>query len=75
VRLSRFSSLAPGQVGLVGLVDFGRVFLEGESSRTWHRGVGGGLYIASPKGSNAVGIVLARSEGQIRFYLRAGLMF
>jgi hypothetical protein len=75
VRLSRFSSLAPGQVGLVGLVDFGRVFLEGESSHTWHHGVGGGVYIASPKGSNALGILVVRSEDRTRFYLRAGLMF
>jgi len=75
VRLLRVSAFAPGQLGLIGLVDFGRVFVDGESSRTWHRGVGGGLFIASPKGNNAVGLILARAEGRTRFYLRLGLAF
>ena len=75
VRLARVSFLAPGQIGLIGLADFGRVYLDGESSSRWHRGVGGGLFVASPQGSNALGIILARSEGRTRFYLRVGLDF
>lgn len=75
LRLFRVSAFAPGQVGLVGLVDVGRVYLDSESSSRWHRGMGGGLLLGSPRGSNAVGIILARAEGRTRFYLRLGLAF
>src|SRR5690606_34384586 len=37
--------LVRGQFGLVGFNDVGRVWMRGESSRKWHHGYGGGIYI------------------------------
>lgn len=67
--------LVPGQVGVIGLADVGRVFLEGEGSERWHRGFGGGLYFASPEGRSSVSLSYARSEGRHGVYLRTGLGF
>jgi hypothetical protein len=47
LRLKLFeikSYLIPGPVGLTGFYDIGRVWLAGESSRTWHPAYGGGIY-------------------------------
>lgn len=47
IRLGDFVSyILPGQVGLLGLWDTGRVWLKDEKSKTWHHGVGAGLYFA-----------------------------
>jgi len=40
------SYVLPGQFGLLGHYDFGRVWKRTESSMIWHQGVGGGLYFA-----------------------------
>ena len=47
LRVALFSvtwAALPGQVGALGFVDHGRVWTDGESSDTWHRGYGGGLW-------------------------------
>ena len=40
------SYLVPGEFGLVGFYDIGRVWYRGEVSRRWHDSYGGGLYYA-----------------------------
>ncbi|MEP6711242.1 MAG: metallophosphoesterase [Ferruginibacter sp.] len=45
VRIFRSKSyVLPGDVGLVGFDDIGRVWLRGEESDKWHNSYGGGLY-------------------------------
>jgi hypothetical protein len=48
VRLANIAGyILPGQLGLSGFYDTGRVWAKGDhSSDTWHQGVGGGLYFA-----------------------------
>lgn len=47
IKLKDFASyLFPGQIGLLGFYDIGRVWQEGDHSDKWHNGVGGGLYIS-----------------------------
>jgi hypothetical protein len=47
LKLGNFANyIVPGQVGLTGFYDVGRVWEKNESSGTWHQGVGGGLYFA-----------------------------
>jgi hypothetical protein len=42
--LTKFFLLLPGDLGVFGLADAGRVYLSGESSDTWHSAFGGGLW-------------------------------
>jgi hypothetical protein len=47
VRFKVFKSksyILPGDVGLMGFYDMGRVWMKNESSKKWHNSVGGGLY-------------------------------
>jgi hypothetical protein len=74
--LTRTSFLGiPLQFGVQGFADAGRVYLDGESSDTWHHGFGGGPYFASPGRRNIVGLSFARSEGRTAIYLRTGFAF
>jgi hypothetical protein len=65
----------PGRLGLLGFYDVGRVYLEGESSRRWHDGYGGGIFFATPGRRNLVSFSVAWSEGSTAYYLRAGFAF
>ncbi len=49
VRIKLFNSksyLLPGEFGIMGLYDIGRVWYTGESSSKWHDAYGGGIYFA-----------------------------
>lgn len=47
VKLGDFVSyVLPGQVGLMGFYDVGRVWNKNEKSEVWHQGVGAGMYFA-----------------------------
>jgi len=65
----------PGELGLFGLTDVGRVWLAGESSSLWHKTFGGGLWFAYLNRRNTVTLALAHGEGRTAFYLRSGFMF
>ena len=75
VRLGRFFALLPGDYGVFGLADVGRVFLEGESSDVWHTGVGGGFWFAFLEPANTITVALARGDGRTALYLRAGFAY
>jgi hypothetical protein len=40
------SYILPGQLGIVGFYDMGRVWEKGQPSHKWHSGTGGGIYFA-----------------------------
>jgi outer membrane protein assembly factor BamA len=46
LRVSHITLILPGAWGIHGFGDVGRVWLEGESSDTWHTGVGGGVWLS-----------------------------
>jgi hypothetical protein len=47
IKLANFASyILPGQFGMTGFYDVGRVWVKNESSGVWHQGVGGGFYFA-----------------------------
>jgi hypothetical protein len=73
--LSRFFLALPGEWGLLGFADAGRVWYEGESSDTWHTSYGGGLWIGLLSRSNAVAFTIAKSDERTAFYVRAGFSF
>jgi outer membrane translocation and assembly module TamA len=48
-------------VGLVGFTDLGRVWMNGEHSKKWHTGYGGGIYL-TPFHSVMLSVVVGLSE-------------
>jgi surface antigen Omp85-like protein len=73
--LTRFFLLAPGDFGVFGLGDVGRVYLDGEESDVWHAAVGGGIWASLLDRANTMSLALARSEERTRFYLTVGFGF
>ena len=67
--------LYPGTFGVFALGDVGRVYLEGESSDTWHTGVGGGLWFAYLEPANTITIAVARGVDRTALYIRAGFAY
>jgi surface antigen Omp85-like protein len=61
--------------GILTLADLGRVFLDGESSKSWRVALGGGLWIAPPGGKHMVSAVLAGSGERLRLYVHTGFHF
>lgn len=47
LKLTSFKSyLFPGDIGIHGFIDNGRVWMDGENSDTWHTSYGGGIWIS-----------------------------
>ncbi len=67
--------IVPGQWGIFGLGDVGRVFLDGESSDAWHGAYGGGLWFGFLGRANTVSIAWAQSAERGKLYLRAGMAY
>ncbi len=55
------SYVLPGQVGLIGFYDVGRVWATNEKSDAWHHGFGGGMYFA-PASLAIFRFVMGKSE-------------
>jgi outer membrane protein assembly factor BamA len=69
--------LVRGVLGVHGLADAGRVFLDGEESDEWHVGTGGGVWFRfTVRGSTfATSASYARGEDRESFYLKLGAPF
>lgn len=61
-----------GRLGVLGLVDAGRVYVDGESDGGWHTAVGGGMYFETV--GRVLGLTYAKGESGL-FYLHFGLPF
>ena len=64
--------LVRGDLGVSGIVDVARVFVDGESPGGWHRASGGSIWFATP--ALSVSGTYAYGEGH-RFYADIGLPF
>lgn len=73
--LGRFKLLVPIDFGVMGFGDVGRVWEDGESSRKWHPGGGGGVWLAPLARTNAISVSVAGSEEETLFYMRMGFFF
>jgi outer membrane protein assembly factor BamA len=61
-RVARFKTkLLPGELGLIGFQDVGRVWLRGERSNKWHTAYGGGVYF-TPFNSVLISVMGAMSD-------------
>jgi hypothetical protein len=73
--ISSFFAALPGEWGLLAFADAGRVWLEGETSDTWHSSYGGGLWFGLLARRNAIAISVARSDERTSLTVRAGFSF
>jgi hypothetical protein len=73
--LTDFYLLVPGQFGVFGLGDVGRVFLDGESSDKWHTAAGGGVWASFLDRANTMSLSLAKSAERTGVYFRVGFGF
>ncbi len=75
IKLADLASyILPGQLGIVGLFDVGRVWQKNDHSQLWHNGAGGGIYF-SPAQLMVIQAVVAHSTEGLYPYLRLGLRF
>jgi len=75
IKLFNFRSrLFPGKFGVLGFLDYGRVWMDKEISNKLHYGYGGGLWI-SPLGEIAITTTYAISEEENLFKLGFGFFF
>lgn len=75
LSVARFFFLLPGELGVFGLADAGRVYLAGETSERWHAVGGGGLWIAFLNRANTVSVGAADGGEGLRVYVRAGFAY
>jgi hypothetical protein len=75
LSIAKFFVLVPGQLGVFGLGDAGRVYLSGETSDRWHAGAGGGVWLSFLSPANTVSVAAAHSVEGTRFYAKAGFAF
>jgi hypothetical protein len=75
VWLFRGRLVAPGRWGAFGLVDAGRVFLEGDSSDEWHASYGGGIFFQMLTLNSVFHGAVAHGDEGTRFYVDYGFAF
>ena len=75
LSLARFFVLVPGQLGIFGLGDAGRIYVSGQTSDRWHAAAGGGLWLSFLSSANTVSVAAAHSVEGTRWYARAGFAF
>jgi len=75
LRVSDITLVLPGDWGLTGFGDVGRVWLEGETNDTWHAGVGGGIWISLLRDRLAFSAGIAHSNQDDIFYLMGGFSY
>lgn len=82
LRLTDVFLVLPAELGVFGLGDVGRVFLDGETSGIWHNAVGGGVWLAFLGPGGTISAAVTRSEigrgvadQRTGIYVQAGFAF
>ena len=75
--LARIKLLLPGELGLFGAVDAGRVIFaeDPDDADTWHTGVGGGLWLSFLRRWQTLSVAVVNGDDLTGVYMRAGLVF
>jgi hemolysin activation/secretion protein len=73
LRLARTKIILPGEFGVFGLADAGRVWFEGDDNDDWHTDFGGGIFFGFRDRMFAFSAGLAKGDEKQRFYLGVGL--
>jgi hypothetical protein len=75
LRLGSLTLIVPTHIGVFGLFDVGRVWLEGESSDTWHTSYGGGIWFSFLDYRSTLSAYVAHSKEDNIFHIGGGFTF
>jgi outer membrane protein assembly factor BamA len=75
LKLGHYFVILPGEIGVFGLADAGRVFVDGESSTTWHTAFGGGVWLSILGPRNVVNAAIVRSAERTGVYVGLGMAY
>ena len=75
LRLARITLILPAHVGVFGLYDVGRVFLDGETSNTWHTSYGAGIWLSFFNYQTTFSGYVAHSPEGNRYRVDTGFSF
>jgi len=67
--------LFPMEVGVFGLADAGRVYVDGASPGGWHTAAGGGIWFAPVRRAYTMSLAIAGSGEEVALYFRSGFLF
>jgi hypothetical protein len=67
--------IVPGEWGIYGLADAGRVYVDGEDSDRWHTAAGGGLWFSLLDRRSTMTVTYAASGERSKIYVQAGFHF
>ena len=75
--LAKIKLFVPGELGLFGAADAGRVIYteDPDDADTWHTGVGGGLWLSFLQRRQTLSVAAVNGDDLMGVYLRAGLTF
>ncbi len=75
VVLGRLTLVVPGDVGVQGFFDVGRVFYHDESSDNWYPSGGAGVWFSPLVRTNTISVSVAHSPEETLAYLRIGFHY
>jgi hypothetical protein len=75
IRLARTGLVLPAEIGVMGIGDVGRVWLEDESSDVWHAAAGGGLWVSWLEGVSSLAISVVASSERTLLYLGTAMSY
>lgn len=77
LRLSRIKVIFPGEFGVFGGADAGRVWFDPDPSSAddWHTGVGGGIWISLLDRTSTLSLGVFNGDDLTGLYVSAGFMF
>ncbi len=77
LAVARVNVLVPGEFGLFGAADVGRVFYAGDpdDAGDWHNGTGGGLWLSLLERRTTLSLAVMKGRDITGIYLRAGQVF
>ncbi|MEJ2311616.1 MAG: BamA/TamA family outer membrane protein [Gemmatimonadales bacterium] len=75
LKVVEIEKFLPGPFGVLGLIDVGRVWVDGRSSDGFHLGYGGGIWTGFLGRGQTVSVSVALSEEQTSVYVTYGFAF
>jgi hypothetical protein len=75
LRVLRALLLVPADVGVFGVADAGRVFIDGSSPGGWHTSLGGGVWITPAGQPSTIRVGIANSVEATKVFASVGLPY